>query len=259
MRNLTKTGNYISNRIGKAIADYNLIEDKDRILVAVSGGKDSMTLLKLLVERKAWAPIEYELIAMHVETDYRCAGHVPAKTLKKFFENNNVRYHFEKIKILDNAKNTSCFWCSWNRRKAIFMAADRFGCNKVALGHHKDDIIETLLLNMFYHGEFSAMNPRQELFGGKIVIIRPLCYVEEWAMRKFAKESLFPSQMCRCPNSRDSKRRTMKNFIKTLEKDCPHVKTNIFRSMKRINKEYLRVEEGETPADNIPEMEEVMK
>lgn len=243
MRDLTKTGNYISNRIGKAIADYNLIEDKDKILIAVSGGKDSMTLLRLLNERKKWAPVQYELIAMHVETDYRCAGCVHTKTLKAFFEASGVKYHFEKIKISDKAKGTSCFWCSWNRRKALFMAAEKYGCNKVALGHHKDDIIETLLLNVFYHGEFSAMNPRQELFGGKIVIIRPLCYVEEEATRKFAKESLFPSQMCKCPNSRDSKRRTMKDFIKELEKDCSHVKTNVFRSMSRINKEYTNIRE----------------
>ena len=269
MRPLTKTGNYISNRIGKAIQDYNLLEDKDRILVAVSGGKDSLTLLKLLNERKKWAPISYELIAMHVETDYRCAGCVHVKSLKKFFEDNDIKYHFEKITILDKAKAakgveplnagrksslrkpmSSCFWCSWNRRKALFLAADKFKCNKVALGHHKDDIIETLLLNMLYHGEFAAMNPRQELFGGKVVIIRPLCYVEEDALRKFAKESGFPSQMCRCPNSKISKRRVMKDFVKTIEKDCPHVKTNIFRSISRIKADYIDIRRPKIPEFN---------
>jgi tRNA 2-thiocytidine biosynthesis protein TtcA len=240
MRSLTKTGSYISNRIGRAIADYNLIEDKDRILVAVSGGKDSMTLLKLLAERKKWAPVKFDLIAMHVETDFRCAGCVHTKKLQDFFDENGVRGYFKKISVRDkNKKNTSCFWCSWNRRKALFMAAEKFKCNKIAFGHHKDDIIETLLLNMFYQGEFAAMNPRQELFGGKVTLIRPLCYVGEENMRKFAKESHFPSQVCRCPNSDTSKRRLMKNMIKDLEKDCPHVKTNIFRSVSRINKEYI--------------------
>ncbi|MDD5135954.1 MAG: ATP-binding protein [Candidatus Omnitrophica bacterium] len=239
MRSLTKTGLYISNRIGKAIADYNLIEDKDRILVAVSGGKDSLSLLKLLAERRKWAPIKYELIAMHVETDFRCAGCVHNEKLKSFFKANDVKYHFKKIKVKDKKKNTSCFWCSWNRRKALFLAADKLGCKKIAFGHHKDDIIETLLLNMFYHGEFAAMNPRQELFGGKIVIIRPLCYVEEEHMRKFAKESGFPSQVCRCPNSETSKRRLMKNMIKTLEKDCEFVRTNIFRSVSRVKEDYI--------------------
>ena len=241
MRPLTKTGNYISTRIGRAIADYSLIEDKDRILVAVSGGKDSMTLLKLLNERKKWAPVKYDLIAMHVETDFRCGGCVHTKVLKKFFEDIGVKYYFKKIKVLDKDRKTSCFWCSWNRRKALFLAADKFGCNKVALGHHKDDIIETLLLNMFYHGEFAAMNPAQKLFKGKLTIIRPLCYVEEENMRKFAKESNFPSQICRCPNSDTSKRRMMKEFVKKVERECEYVKTNIFRSISRVKEEYIKI------------------
>jgi len=241
MRPLTKTGNYISSRIGRAIADHRMVEDKDLILVAVSGGKDSMTMLHLLNERRKWAPVDYELIAMHVETDHRCAGCVHTNLLKKFFDDRGVRHHFEKIRIKDKDSSSSCFWCSWNRRRALFLAAKRFKCNKIALGHHKDDIIETLLLNMFYQGEISAMNPAQELFKGRLTIIRPLCYVEEEYMRRFAKEAGFPSQVCRCPNSVDSKRKVMKEFIRTVEKDCGHVRTNLFKSMSRINKEYLQV------------------
>lgn len=243
MRPLSKTGNYISTRIGRAIADYKLIEDKDKILVAVSGGKDSLSLLTLLNERKKWAPVKYDLIAMHVETDFKCGGCVHTKILKKFFEDLGVKYYFKKIKVLDKNKKTSCFWCSWNRRKALFLAADKFGCNKIAMGHHKDDIIETLLLNIFYHGEFAAMNPSQKLFKGKLTIIRPLCYVEEKNMHKFAKESGFPSQMCRCPNSDTSKRRLMKRMVKRIEKDCPHVKTNIFRSVSRVKEDYIKIKD----------------
>jgi len=254
MRPLSKTGNYISTRIGRAIADYDLIKDKDKILVAVSGGKDSLTMLELLNERKKWAPISYDLVAMHVETDHRCGGCVHTKILKKFFEDRDIEYVFEKIKVLDKNKKTSCFWCSWNRRKALFLAADRLGCNKIALGHHKDDIIETLLLNIFYQGEFAAMNPRQELFDGKLVLIRPLSYVEEDAMRKFAKESAFPSQICRCPNADTSKRRMMKNIIGDLEKGCPQVRTNIFRSVSRVKEDYIRIKDPE-----IQELEEEVK
>ena len=104
MRSLTKTGAYISNRIGKAIADYNLIEDKDRILVAVSGGKDSLSLLKLLNERRRWAPINYELFAAHIETDFRCAGCVHTQKLKNIFEDYDIPYRFEKIKVRDKNK-----------------------------------------------------------------------------------------------------------------------------------------------------------
>ena len=253
MRPLTRAGNYISERIGKAIKDYCLIEDKDRILVAVSGGKDSLSLLKLLNARRGWAPVDYKLIAMHVETDYRCSSCVHTEVLKDFFEANDISYHFEKINILDkNRKSTSCFWCSWNRRKALFLAAERMGCNKVAFGHHKDDIIETLLLNIFYHGEFSAMNPRQELFGGKLTIIRPLCYVEEPASRRYAKESGFPSQLCRCPNSKRSRRRMIKGIIANIEKDCRFIKTNIFRSIGRIDREYIQI----TSEDLVSEEQE---
>ena len=240
MRPLSKTGNYISTRIGRAIADYKLIEDKDRILVGVSGGKDSLSLLYLLNERKKWAPVDYELIAMHVETDYDC-GQSNRKRLKKFFEKHGIKHYFAKIKIRDKERDVSCFWCSWNRRKALFLAADRFKCNKVALGHHRDDIIETLLLNMFYHGEFSAMNPSQKLFGGKITIIRPLCHVEEPATRRFAKEERFPVDPRNCPAAEASKRRMMKDFIKKVETDCRHVKTNLFRSISRVKQEYIQV------------------
>ena len=243
MRGLTRLGAAISNKIGKAIEDYGLIENKDRILVAVSGGKDSLTLLNLLNERRRWAPIDYELVAMHVESDYRCKGCVHTEVLKKVFTGMRVAHHFEKIKIRDGKKDVSCFWCSWNRRKALFTAADKLGCNKVAFGHHKDDIVETLLLNIFYHGEFAAMNPRQDLFGGSLTIIRPLCYVEEDTIRKFAAEEKFPSQLCRCPNSVVSKRRMMKEMISAIEKDCRYVKTNLLRSIARVNREYTKIKE----------------
>ncbi len=243
MRDLTKTGAYISNRIGKAIADYDLIRDKDKILVAVSGGKDSLSMLKLLNERRKWAPVNYKLFAAHIETDFGCAGRAHARGLKRIFESYGIPYYFEKIKVKDGKKATSCFWCSWNRRKALFMLADKLGCKKIAFGHHMDDITETLLLNMFYHGEFSAMNPRQELFKGKIVVIRPLCYVEEDVIKRFAKEMKFPSQLCRCPNAQTSKRRMMKDFISKVEKDCAYVKMNLFRSIGKVNKEYTQIKE----------------
>ena len=148
-----------------------------------------------------------------------------------------VSYHIEKVKI--KPKNISCFWCSWNRRKALFEVADRFGCKKVALGHHKDDIIETILLNLFFHGEISAMSPKQELFKGKIIIIRPLAYVEEDMIRRFARTAGFPHQKCACPNSITSNRTKIAQIIKDLEKVCPELKTNIFKSVKRIKEDYL--------------------
>ncbi|MFQ5952401.1 MAG: ATP-binding protein [Candidatus Omnitrophota bacterium] len=241
MRDLTKTGIRINSEIGKALGDYNLIEDGDRILVAVSGGKDSLTLLSLLKKIQGWAPVRFELFAAHVKTDFRCGGCVHEGTLTEVFKKMGIKYMFREIKVLDEKGKTTCFWCSWNRRKALFEMADELGCNKVALGHHKDDIVETMLMNLIYNGEISAMNPRQEMFGGKLTIIRPLCYVEEGTIKRYAKESKFPEQLCSCPFGRDSKRKHIKEFIKETEKKTSriNVKTNIFRSIARIKEEYI--------------------
>jgi len=163
------------------------------------------------------------------------------KLLAEYFKSQKINYHIEKVDILKGKtrKDISCFWCSWNRRKALFQVANRFGCTKVALGHHKDDIIETILMNLFFHGEISAMAPKQELFKGKIVLIRPLAYVEEDMIRRFAKEAGFPHEKCACPNSLTSNRTRIANIIRELVRVCPDVKTNIFRSVKRIKQDYL--------------------
>jgi len=229
---------YISKRVGRAIADYDMLSDGDKIAVAVSGGKDSLTLLRILADRRKFVPIKYELLVVHIDLGYPCQH---PKILAEYFKNLGINYHIEKVDILQGKtrKDISCFWCSWNRRKALFQAANRFGCSKVALGHHKDDVVETILLNLFFHGEISAMSPKQELFDGKIVIIRPLVYVDEDMIVRFAKVAGFPHQKCVCPNSLTSNRTKITDIIKEMEKACPDVKTNIFRSVKRIKTDYL--------------------
>jgi len=229
---------YISKRVGKAITDYDMMADGDKVAVAVSGGKDSLTLLRVLTDRKKFVPIKYELFAVHIDLGY---PRTHPKILASYFKSQNINYHIEKVDILKGRtrKDITCFWCSWNRRKALFETAVRFGCNKVALGHHHDDIIETILLNLFFNGEISAMAPKQELFKGKIIIIRPLAYVDEDMIRRFAKEANFPREKCSCPNSFTSKRTQIEHIIKELKKICPDVKKNIFRSVKRIKKDYL--------------------
>jgi tRNA 2-thiocytidine biosynthesis protein TtcA len=235
---LKGTEYYISKGMGKAIQDYEMITPGDKILVAVSGGKDSLTMLRVLNDRKAFVPIKYDLLAVHVDMGYPCQH---PKILAEYFKKMGIDYHIEKIDILKgrSRKDISCFWCSWNRRKALFETAVRLGCTKVALGHHMDDIVETVLLNLFFRGEISTMCPKQELFKGKITIIRPLAYVEEDLIRKFAKELDFPHHKCACPNSVTSKRTKIENIIKDLEKISPDIKKNIFRSVKRVKHEYL--------------------
>lgn len=229
---------YISKRVGRAIMDYGMLSDQDRVAVAVSGGKDSLTLLRVLRDRQAFVPIKYELLAVHIDLGYPRSF---AKSLESYFKKQKINYHIEKRDCLKRLKRKeiSCFWCAWNRRKALFETADRFGCTKVALGHHKDDIIETILMNMFFNGEISAMSPRQELFKGKIIVIRPLAYVEEDLIERFVKEARLPCLDCVCPNAGSSNRTRMGRIIGELKRVCPDVKTNIFSSVKRIKKEYL--------------------
>jgi len=233
---------YISKRVGRAIIDYNMIEDGDRLLVAVSGGKDSLTLLKVLQDRQKFVPIKYDIIACHIDMGYPSSI---SGILSRYLKKQGVEYHIEKRRLpaqknrrKSQVAKISCFWCSWNRRKALFEVAARLGCSKVCLGHHLDDIDETILLNLFFQGEISAMNPRQEMFKGKITIIRPLCYTEEDLIVKFSKSLKFPFKRCSCPNSTLSQRNAMGGIIRQLKKSCPEVKTNIFRSVRRIKADY---------------------
>lgn len=229
---------YISKRVGRAIMDYKMLCEGDKIAVAVSGGKDSLTLLRVLHDRKRFVPIKYDILAVHVDLGYPRSC---ARTLERHFKKIGVDYHIEKVDVLKKTrkKDINCFWCSWNRRKALFEAADHFGCTKVALGHHMDDIVETVLLNLFFQGEISAMSPKQELFGGKITIIRPLAYVEEYMIGRFAREEKLPLETCKCPNSIVSNRTRMERIISEIKRVCPDVKKNIFRSIKRVKKDYL--------------------
>jgi len=229
---------FISKKVGKAMVDYKMLAEGDKIVVAVSGGKDSLTLLKILANRRKFMPIKYDLIAVHVDMGYPCQH---PKLLAEYFKKEGVEYHIEKIDILKgkSRKDISCFWCSWNRRKALFQVADRLGCKKIAFGHHKDDIIETILMNMFFHGEIATMCPKQDLFEGKITILRPLAYVEEHLIASFAKTLDFPHHKCSCPNAVTSNRTRVGKMINDFAKDYPDLKTNIFRSLTRIKKDYL--------------------
>ncbi len=227
--------------MGKAIHRYQMIEDGDRILVGVSGGKDSLTLLTLLSERAKRVPIHYELLAVHVDLGFQSSG---TEMLKEFFEAKRIAYHIETTRIAELAngphnRENPCFLCSWERRKRIFSLAQRFGCNKVAFGHHKDDIIETLLLNIFYSAEISTMLPVQGLFKGKITLIRPLTLLEERKIERFAKEMGLPYFPCGCPASLRSKRREVKELISALEKQNRRIKGNIFRSLSNIKLDYM--------------------
>jgi tRNA 2-thiocytidine biosynthesis protein TtcA len=230
----------IRSLTGKAIHRFNLIENGDRILVGVSGGKDSLTLLHLLRERQKRVPTKYDLVAVHIDLGF---GPDRAGILKDFFEAQGFSYHIEFTEIGTKANSTEnrenpCFLCSWERRKQLFHQASQLKCNKIALGHHKDDIIETLLLNIFYSAEISTMLPVQSLFNGKITLIRPLALVEEKMIERFAREKGLPYGPSGCPSSGKTKRKEVKELIDLLERRNRKVKGNIFRSLANVKLDY---------------------
>ena len=237
---ISKLEYFFSKKVGEAIAAYNMIEENDRILVAISGGKDSMSLLKVLRYKQKRLPIRFDIVACYIDLGF---DDNQRPILENYFRDNGYEYSIEETRLWKRAQEQdgriNCFWCSFNRRKKLFETAAKLGCNKVALGHHKDDIAETFLLNVFFHGEISTMMPRQELFGGKLYIIRPLALCEEKFIIRYARESDFPTFSGKCPNSRASKRKLMKDMLTMLARLNPDVKTNIFRCMKRIKFDYL--------------------
>lgn len=226
-----KRAHFLLRKINKAIRDYNLIEDGDKIAVAVSGGKDSLTLLHLLHWRRKFVPQKYELVALNVQTDYGYG--VPPQVLEGVFQREGIPYAFEHVNLKESAKAVkdplNCFWCSWNRRKTMFIAAHRLGCNKLAFAHHADDAAATLLLNLFYHGRMEGLKPRLEFFDGVITVIRPLIYLEEHEITRFARMAGLILETNRCPLAGATRRARMKELVKTLERELPQIKVNLLK------------------------------
>jgi tRNA 2-thiocytidine biosynthesis protein TtcA len=237
---ISKLEFFFSKKVGEAIAKYHMIDDNDKILVGVSGGKDSMSLLKTLRYKQKSIPVKFDIIACYVDMGFDSNQKI---ILEDYFKRENYNYTIEETKVWNTKAqkdgNINCFWCAFSRRKKLFETADRLGCNKIALGHHKDDIAETFLLNLFFHGEISTMLPKQVLFNGKFHIIRPLALCEEKFIIDFAKASNFPQVSFKCRNSATSKRMLMKNLLRNLSGVNKDTKTNIFRSMERIRYDYL--------------------
>jgi len=229
----------ISRKIGDAIGDYEMIQDGDRILLAVSGGKDSMALLEMLRYRQRFAPVKYELMAVWI--DLAIPG-FPKQELIDFIKSQGIPFYMESADIVGAGRweDVNCYHCAQLRRKLLFQIADREGFNKIAFGHHLDDIAETILLNMCYRAEIGAMCPRQEIFSGKITMIRPLAYVHESEIRALVEEGKVVNfKGHACPNDQRSKRVMFKEIIQRIEQENPGVKINIVNSLKNIKKDYL--------------------
>jgi tRNA(Ile)-lysidine synthase TilS/MesJ len=232
--------NKIQKQFNKATKGYSMFADGDKILVALSGGKDSLTLPQLLSERSRIHKPAISIVAAHV-----AMVNIPYKSdhtfLKQFCDGLGVELHLleSSFDASTDTRKSPCFLCSWNRRKALFTLAQEIGCNKIALGHNMDDFIETMLMNITFQGAFSAMTPVMKMNKFPITVIRPLCLANESDIEKHAKENEFPPQHKNCPYEESSNRQTMKELLQQLESINPEARYNLWGAMSNIQHEQL--------------------
>ncbi len=227
-------------KVGKAIFDYRLIEDGDRILVGVSGGKDSLALLEVLALRARDKKNDYTVVAAHIALE-NVTYEVDRDYLQAFCDRLGVQFVHRTIGIEFEkaAKKPTCFICSWNRRKALFEIAKTYNCKKLALGHHRDDAIESLLMSMMFNGTIASMPPNLSMFDDTFTLIRPLIYLTNDEMLEYARYRDFKKQKKSCPYEKATNRDAVGRIIRQMEALSPHVKSNLFAAMKNIQTEYL--------------------
>ena len=233
-----KLAKRLRRQTGQAIADYNMIEDGDRVMVCLSGGKDSYTLLAMLRQLQAKAPVRFELVAVHLDQkqpDYD--GQVLPAYLRSidmpFVILEQDTYCVVK-RVIPEGK-TMCGLCSRLRRGALYSFAEREGFSKIALGHHRDDMVETLFLNMFHHAKLAAMPPKLQSDDGKHVVIRPLAYCRESDIAEYAEQQRFPIMPCNlCGSQETLQRKAIKQMLAEWERKHPGRSENVFRAMTTI-------------------------
>ncbi len=228
---------------GQAIADYNMIENNDRVMVCLSGGKDSYTLLDVLLELKKKAPVHFDIVAVNL--DQKHPG-FPEDVLPNYLRSLGVDFHileqdtYSVVKRVIPEGKTMCGLCSRLRRGALYTYAADNGVTKIALGHHRDDIVQTLFLNMFYGSKISAMPPKLQSDDGRNVLIRPLAYVAESDIEAYAEHRQFPIIPCNlCGSQETLQRQAIKEMLQAWDKQHPGRVENIFRSLQNVRPSQL--------------------
>lgn len=234
----------IARKVTRAIVEHRLIEDGDRVMVGLSGGKDSWALLQILDELRRRAPISFSLVAVNVDSGYKAYKHdVIAATCRERgwelrIEHTSIGDVMDDI-LEDGA--TPCSLCARLRRGVLYRVADEVGATKIALGHHTDDFIETLLLNLFFAGAMKAMPARLVSDNERHVVIRPLVYVSESEARQYAKDRALPIVGCCCPACGDLslQRQRVKRLLHELELEHPEVKNSMLKAMANVHPRHL--------------------
>jgi len=249
----------LETRVGRAIGDFELIEPGDRILVGVSGGKDSWALLHLLRRLQRKAPVPFELLALNVDQGF--PGY-RADIVEEYLVRERYAYEMRNARINLTVKEkiqpgeTFCSLCARLRRGALYRYADELGCNKIALGHHADDFIETLLLNLFFNGQIKAMHPRLRATNGRHTVIRPLCYVWEAEILEYVPARGFPVVCCACPGCNDPtlQRHRVKRLLRELDRTHPGLKRSLLGALSRVDLASLPIprQPGRRPGDLLP-------
>ncbi len=233
----------LRREVGRAIADFSMIEDGDKVMVCISGGKDSLTMLDILTNLQAHAPIKFELVAVNL--DQKQPG-FPEHVLPEYFESIGAKYDvinedtYSLVKEMVPEGKTYCGWCSRFRRGILYKYAQQHGFTKVALGHHRDDIIETLFLNMFHGGTLKTMPAKLLSDDGKNVVIRPLAYCKESDIEAYATLSEMPIIPCNLCGSQENLQRPMiKSMLQAWDKQHPGRLESIFRAISHVAPSHL--------------------
>lgn len=234
----------LRHQMGKAVADFGMIEEGDRIAVGLSGGKDSYCLLMLLGELQRRAPVRFELTALTVDAGY---PGFDAASVSRFCADNGFCHrvlsttHYDIIQEKLRPGSSFCSLCARLKRGTLYGTVRQMGYNKLALGHHRDDFIETLLLNQFFVGSIKAMSACMLADSGDVTVIRPLVYVAEEDTARLAADAGLPVVSCSCPvaGSPDLQRQRMKELLTSLEKDIPHIKNSLLTALSNVHPRHL--------------------